>query len=55
MLTCEAEIATVGTAGPRVIKAADCFVGPLMTVLEPDEIIVEIRFPRMAGAAALGF
>src|SRR6202030_1153805 len=45
VLTCEADIATVGTAGSRVIKATDFFVGPLMTVLEPDEIIVEIRLP----------
>src|SRR5882672_2631819 len=29
VLTCEADIATVGTAGARVIGAADFFVGPL--------------------------
>jgi aerobic carbon-monoxide dehydrogenase medium subunit len=54
-LACEAEIATVGTAGPRVIKAADFFVGPLMTVLEPDEIIVEIRFPAWPARRRWGF
>ncbi len=54
-LTCDAEIATVGTAGERVIKAADFFVGPLMTVLEPDEIIVEIRFPAWPRQRRWGF
>jgi len=54
-LACEAEIATVGTAGPRVIKAADFFVGPLMTVLEPDEIIVEIRLPPWPAQRRWGF
>jgi carbon-monoxide dehydrogenase medium subunit len=55
VLTCEAEIATVGTAGPRVIKAADFFLGPLMTVLEPDEIIVDIRFPAWPAQRRWGF
>jgi aerobic carbon-monoxide dehydrogenase medium subunit len=55
VLTCEADIATVGTAGPRVTKAADFFVGPLMTVLEPDEIIVEIRFPAWPARRRWGF
>jgi aerobic carbon-monoxide dehydrogenase medium subunit len=54
-LTCEADIATVGTAGARVIKAADFFIGPLMTVLEPDEIIVEIRFPAWPAQRRWGF
>jgi len=54
-LTCEAEIATVGTAGARVIKAADFFLGPLMTALEPDEIIVEIRLPPWPARRRWGF
>ena len=54
-LACEAEIATVGTAGPRLIKAADFFIGPLMTLLEPDEIIVEIRFPAWPAQRRWGF
>jgi carbon-monoxide dehydrogenase medium subunit len=55
VLTCEADIATVGSAGPRVIKAADFFLGPLMTLLEPDEIIVEIRFPAWPAQRRWGF
>jgi aerobic carbon-monoxide dehydrogenase medium subunit len=44
-VTCDAEIATVGRAGPRVISAADFFIAPLTTALAADEIIVEIRLP----------
>jgi carbon-monoxide dehydrogenase medium subunit len=55
VLACEAEIATVGSAGARVIKAKDFFIGPLMTVLEPDEIIVEIRFPAWPAPRRWGF
>ncbi len=39
-VTCEAEISVIGSSGARVIKAADFFLGPLMTALTPDEIIV---------------
>ena len=54
-LTCEAEIVTIGTVGARVIKAADFFLGPLMTLLEPDEIITEIRFPAWPAERRWGF
>jgi carbon-monoxide dehydrogenase medium subunit len=54
-LACEADIATVATAGGRVIKARDFFTGPLMTVLAPDEIIVEIRLPPWPAQRRWGF
>lgn len=54
-VTCEAEIAVVGSAGPRSIKAADFFLGPLMTALAADEIIVEIRFPPWPKERRFGF
>jgi carbon-monoxide dehydrogenase medium subunit len=54
-LACEADIATVGAGGARVIRARDFFTGPLMTVLEPDEIIVEIRFPAWPAQRRWGF
>jgi aerobic carbon-monoxide dehydrogenase medium subunit len=44
-LTCDCDIVATGRSGPRVIKAADFFVAALETVLQPDEIITEIRFP----------
>lgn len=44
-VVCDCEIVVVGSAGTRNIAAADLFVGPLTTTLEPSEIITEIRFP----------
>ena len=39
--------------GTRTIAAADFFLAPLMTALEPDELLVEIEVPPLpAGAAA---
>jgi CO/xanthine dehydrogenase FAD-binding subunit len=54
-VTCDAEIAVVGTSGQRVIKAADFFQGPLMTALTSDEIIVEIRLPAWPKGRRWGF
>ena len=45
VVTCAAKIDVVGKAGERVIAAADFFRGPLITALEPDEIITAIRLP----------
>jgi carbon-monoxide dehydrogenase medium subunit len=44
-VACDARISVAGPAGTREIEARDFFVGPLTTVLEPDEIIVEISLP----------
>jgi carbon-monoxide dehydrogenase medium subunit len=49
----DAEILAVGPEGERVIPASDFFHGFFMTALEPDEMIVEIRFPQPAPRAAL--
>ena len=54
-VTCEAEIAVVGSAGLRAIKAQDFFLGPLTTALAADEIIVEIRFPAWPQSRRFGF
>jgi carbon-monoxide dehydrogenase medium subunit len=54
-VTCEAEISVVGTAGARVIRAADFFLGALTTALEPDEIIVEVRLPAWPKGRRFGF
>jgi carbon-monoxide dehydrogenase medium subunit len=55
VLTCEAEIATVGKSGARVIPASKFFLGPLMTALQDDEIIVEIRLPAWPARRRWGF
>ena len=54
-VTCEAEIAVIGKAGGRIFAAADFFQGPLMTALEPDEIISEIRLPPWPAGRRFGF
>ncbi|MBO0716807.1 MAG: xanthine dehydrogenase family protein subunit M [Rhizobiales bacterium] len=54
-VTCDAEIVAQGSAGPRVIAAADFFRGALMTALRPDEIVTEIRFPAWPKQRRFGF
>lgn len=49
----DAEVVAVGPGGERVIPASDFFHGFFMTALEPDEIIVAVRFPQPAPNAAL--
>jgi carbon-monoxide dehydrogenase medium subunit len=45
ILVLEAEIKVAGPNGERWIKADDFFLGLLMSVLEPDEIVTAIRVP----------
>jgi carbon-monoxide dehydrogenase medium subunit len=54
-VTCEADIAAVGAAGRRVIKAADFFLGPLTTALRPEEIVVELCLPPWPVRRRWGF
>jgi carbon-monoxide dehydrogenase medium subunit len=54
-VTCEADIAVVGAAGARVIRAEDFFIAPLVTALAADEIIAEIRLPIWPARRRWGF
>jgi carbon-monoxide dehydrogenase medium subunit len=54
-VTCDAGIVALGSAGPRVIAAADFFRGALMTALRPDEIVTVIRFPAWPRQRRYGF
>jgi aerobic carbon-monoxide dehydrogenase medium subunit len=54
-VACDAEIAVVGSAGSRVIKAGDFFIAPLTTALTADEIIVEVRLPAWPTTRRWGF
>jgi aerobic carbon-monoxide dehydrogenase medium subunit len=54
-VTCDAEIAVTGMAGPRVIPADDFFIAPLITALAADEIITEIRLPAWPAQRRWGF
>jgi carbon-monoxide dehydrogenase medium subunit len=48
-LALDAQFVTAGPSGGRTIAAADFFVDFLQTALAPDEILVEIRLPKLAG------
>jgi aerobic carbon-monoxide dehydrogenase medium subunit len=54
-VACEAEIAVVGTAGSRLIRADDFFIAPLITALNADEIIAEVRLPPWPAGRRWGF
>jgi carbon-monoxide dehydrogenase medium subunit len=54
-ITCEARIVVAGRQGQRVIPAADFFTGPLTTVLQPDELIVEVRLPSWRSGRRWAF
>ncbi len=54
-VTCEASIVVRGEGGQRTIAAADFFRGPLLTALQTDEIITEIRLPAWPARRRFGF
>src|SRR5262249_46560200 len=54
-VTCDAAIAVVGPAGPRVIAAKEFFIAPLVTALAADEIIVAITLPAWPGERRWAF
>jgi aerobic carbon-monoxide dehydrogenase medium subunit len=55
VVACEAKMTVVGKSGPRIIEAKDFFQGPLMTALQSDEIITEIKLPAWPAKRRFGF
>ena len=52
----DAELATRRPGNVRrIITASGFFIGPLMTNLEPDELVVEVRVPAWPAGAGWGF
>lgn len=49
VLALKGEITVQGPNGKRTIKADDFFTGTFETALEPDELVLEIRFPIAHG------
>jgi carbon-monoxide dehydrogenase medium subunit len=49
MLALGAEIVARSTAGERVIRADEFFLGPFTTALRPDEMVTEVRIPLPKG------
>ncbi|UJB40659.1 FAD binding domain-containing protein [Streptomyces sp. A1-5] len=48
-----ARLRVAGPGGQRLLPAEEFFLGPYTSVLEPDELLTEIVFPRPAPHAAL--
>jgi carbon-monoxide dehydrogenase medium subunit len=44
-----AEFVIAGSGGRRTVPAADFFVDYLQTAVEPDELLVEVRVPKLGG------
>jgi len=49
MLALEAEIDIVGAEGARTVAAADFFRGVFETAVGPQEIVTEVRVPKLTG------
>jgi carbon-monoxide dehydrogenase medium subunit len=49
-LALDAEMVIAGPGGRRTVPAAEFFVDYLTSALEPDEVLVEVRVPKLAGS-----
>jgi carbon-monoxide dehydrogenase medium subunit len=54
-IVCGARFGVYSTRQTRTIEAGDFFVGPLTTVLEPDEILIDVTFPAWPAGRRWGF
>ena len=54
-LAMDMEFVLVGAGGERVVAADDFFVTFLTTSIEPNEILTEVRVPRLAPGTGWGF
>ncbi|MCP4470063.1 MAG: xanthine dehydrogenase family protein subunit M [Gammaproteobacteria bacterium] len=55
MIAYDADIVLRSSAGERILPLAEFFVGPGQSVIEPDEILTEIRLPLTSAATAATF
>src|SRR5439155_570313 len=46
-------VRVLGPGGARAVPAGELFLGPYQTSLEPDEMITEVAFPSVPGAAGV--
>jgi carbon-monoxide dehydrogenase medium subunit len=53
LLTLDADFVARGPGGERTIAASDFFTGPFETALEPQELLTEIRVPKVEGGRYL--
>jgi carbon-monoxide dehydrogenase medium subunit len=54
-VTCDAHIVAVGRQGSRTIPAREFFLSPLVTALEPEEMIIALRLPPWPAGRRYGF
>jgi carbon-monoxide dehydrogenase medium subunit len=53
--TLEAQLVLAGPAGKRTVTADDFFGGFLLTAVEPNEVLTEVRFPVPPAGLGVGF
>lgn len=51
----DAGLTVLGPRGERKLRAAEFFVGPFTTALEPDELLIAVDVPRFSSAARWGY
>ncbi len=54
-VACDATMLLQSSSGAREVAAADYFVGPFMTSMEPDELLVGVRWPVLGANTSWGF
>jgi carbon-monoxide dehydrogenase medium subunit len=54
-VTLGAQINIVSARGERTVTAADFFIAVMATALEPDEVILSVRFPKLAAYEGTAF
>jgi carbon-monoxide dehydrogenase medium subunit len=52
LLVLEAKLKLVHLYGERIIPLQEFFIGPFQTVLDPQEIVVEVQIPKLAPRTA---
>ena len=55
LVAAEGSVVVASTRGRREIPAEELFVGPYTTTLQPDELVVESRWPRPAAGESFAF
>lgn len=55
MVALDATLTVTGSGGERRLKAREFFVDVMRTALDPDEILVEIAVPKVAGDAGSAY
>ncbi|MFD2180493.1 FAD binding domain-containing protein [Veronia pacifica] len=55
MLALDATLEITGVEGPRLVAAADFFLGTYTTAIQPNELLTRIIIPRAHGSKGWGF